>query len=382
MVLTRLILDSKNTLTLEQTNLNLTNDIGYHPLDAKDEIIPCIYNKAFFVNKIGELATYNCKKFLFGKNGKELWSLISTYMIKLISNREMDNDSLRLYTVRVFTDIIKKATNEVGNSDEQDNKVKQFGTLENLVIDSLMATINSIKQLDIGKQEIYNGTINVESDILFQLLLTLKEILNEFGELLMNSWTNIFNIINSPFEWTVEDTDFSVNEDIDDSSLFEGIVQKHKNMIQVSYDVFKLISDDFLQSLPMSVIKFVIDTLVNFVSQKRNLNISFSSISQFWLVGDYLRVRFNPETLNLSDEKRRSLSEKINNQKLIEIITSSSSHDWELYNGLWIYLLKNLINCTNDDRVEVKNGAVQTFSESSTPILFASPMGPNFLRGY
>lgn len=361
LVLTRLILDSKNTLTLEQTNLNLTNDIGYHPLDAKDEIIPCIYNKAFFVNKIGELATYNCKKFLFGKNGKELWSLISTYMIKLISNREMDNDSLRLYTVRVFTDIIKKATNEVGNSDEQDNKVKQFGTLENLVIDSLMATINSIKQLDIGKQEIYNGTINVESDILFQLLLTLKEILNEFGELLMNSWTNIFNIINSPFEWTVEDTDFSVNEDIDDSSLFEGIVQKHKNMIQVSYDVFKLISDDFLQSLPMSVIKFVIDTLVNFVSQKRNLNISFSSISQFWLVGDYLRVRFNPETLNLSDEKRRSLSEKINNQKLIEIITSSSSHDWELYNGLWIYLLKNLINCTNDDRVEVKNGAVQTF---------------------
>lgn len=166
-----------------------------------------------------------------------------------------------------------------------------------------------------------------------------------------------------------------MNEDIDDSSLFEGIVQKHKNMIQVSYDVFKLISDDFLQSLPMSVIKFVIDTLVNFVSQKRNLNISFSSISQFWLVGDYLRVRFNPETLNLSDEKRRSLSEKINNQKLIEIITSSSSHDWELYNGLWIYLLKNLINCTNDDRVEVKNGAVQTFSESSTPILFASPHG-------
>ena len=72
----------------------------------------------------------------------------------------------------------------------------------------------------------------------------------------------------------VEDTDLSMNEDIDDSSLFEGIVQKHKNMIQVSYDVFKLISDDFLQSLPMNVIKCVIDTLVNFVTQKRNLNIS------------------------------------------------------------------------------------------------------------
>lgn len=55
---------------------------------------------------------------------RELWP--TTY----VPNREMDNDSLRLYTVRVFTDIIKKATNEVGNSDEQDNKVKQFGTLE------------------------------------------------------------------------------------------------------------------------------------------------------------------------------------------------------------------------------------------------------------
>ncbi|QID87504.1 Endocytosis and vacuole integrity protein [Saccharomyces pastorianus] len=361
LVLTRLILDSKNTLTLEQTNLNLDNDIGYHPLDAGNEIMPCIYNKAFFVNKIGELATYNCKKFLAGKNGKELWNLLSNYMIKLISNREMDNDSLRLYSVRVFTEIIKKATNEVGNSDDQEDKVQQFGTLENLIIDSLMETINSIKQLDVGRQEIYNGTINVESDILFQLLLTLKEILNEFGELLMNSWTNIFNIINSPFEWTVEDTNLSMNEDIDDSSLFEGIVQKHKNMIQVSYDVFKLISDDFLQSLPMNVIKCVIDTLVNFVTQKRNLNISFSSISQFWLVGDYLRVRFSPDTLDLDDEKRKKFSEKITNQKLIEIITSDSSHNWELYDGLWIYLLKNLVNCTNDDRIEVKNGAVQTF---------------------
>ncbi|EJS42111.1 mon2p [Saccharomyces arboricola H-6] len=361
LVLTRLILDSKNTLTLEQTNLNIDNNIGYHPLDTNNEIMPCIYNKAFFVNKIGELATYNCKKFLAGKNGKELWSLLSTYMIKLISNREMENDSLRLYSVRVFTDIIKKAANQVGNSDEQEDNIKQFGTLENLIIDSLMATINSIKQLDVGKQEIYNGTINVESDILFQLLLTLKEILNEFGELLMKSWTNVFNIINSPFEWTIEDADLSASEDIDDSSLFEGIIQKHKNMIQVSYDVFKLISDDFLQSLPMNVIKCVINTLVNFVTQKRNLNISFSSISQFWLVGDYLRVRFNPDTLDLNDERHKSFAEKIRNQKLIEIITSDSSHNWELYNGLWIYLLKNLMNCTNDDRIEVKNGAVQTF---------------------
>ena len=46
-----------------------------------------------------------------------------------------------------------------------------------------MATINSIKQLDIGKQEIYNGTINVESDILFQLILFYQNILKETKKL-------------------------------------------------------------------------------------------------------------------------------------------------------------------------------------------------------
>ena len=333
---------------------------NYAPLSTEKTINSCIYNKGFFITQIGEISTYNYNRFLTGAKGKDAWNLVINYFITLISNRSIESSSLRLYITRVFTDILKNATEEVSRTAEKEKSSKKFGVLEDFVMCALMDTMDSMSKLTISGSEIYRGTLNTESEILLQILSTLKGILNEFGEALTHSWLTIFKVINSPFELLNYDTVNLNEDDSEKSALINTISQKRLEMIQISYDVFKLISDDFLQSLPLDIIRYVIDTLVNFVIQDRNLNISFSSISQFWLVGDYLRGKKTAEC-QLSESGKSEFTTTLSSGNLLDIISSDDKSLSQVYNGLWIYLLKNLTKCSTDNRTEVKNGAMQTF---------------------
>lgn len=355
-LLDALILESKQTLELaaevdenEKKDLNSKNQV---------EIPVCIYNRIFFVAQIGDLAIYNCTRFLHDQKERECWKSIMDYLISIIADRKLKSVSFRLYANKILTDIIRKASVEIGSVEDQETRNKNFGILETLVMDSLFGVIEAFRTLEVGMDEIYHGVANAESEILFELLTTLKDILNEFGDMLCNSWSTVFDIINSPFEWgqIVANPVFVTHQD--NSSLVHGIIHKRGEMIQVSYEVFKLISDDFLQALPLDVIREVIDTLMNFVTQDMNLNISFSSISQFWLVGDYLRVRKGSgEKCNIESE----FIAEIQRGELTQTITSKDVLYYKRYNGLWLYLLQNLVECSKDKRTEVENGAMQTF---------------------
>ncbi|KAG0672213.1 hypothetical protein C6P45_003688 [Maudiozyma exigua] len=333
---------------------------NYAPISTEITIKGCIYNKGFYITQIGEISTYNYNRFLTGPKGKDSWNLVMEYFIALISNRSIESSSLRLYITRVFTDILKNATEEVSHTSETERSNKKFNVLEDFVMCALMDTMDSMGKLTISGSEIYKGTLNTESEILLQILSTLKGILNEFGEALTHSWLTIFKVINSPFELLNYDTMNLNEDDSEKSALTNAVFQKRSEMIQISYDVFKLISDDFLQSLPLDIIRYVIDTLVNFVSQDRNLNISFSSISQFWLVGDYLRSKKTPEC-QLKENYKTEFIGELSSGNILGLISSEDKPLCQVYNGLWIYLLKNLTKCSTDRRTEVKNGAMQTF---------------------
>ena len=331
-----------------------------HPISKDMQLASCVYNKGFYITQIGEISTYNYNRFLTGTKGKESWDLVINYFISLVSNRAITSSSLRLYIARVFMDIIKNATEDVSRISEEEKSNDKFSILEDYIMSALMATRDSLSKLTITKDDVYKGVLNVESEILLQILSTLKGILNEFGETLTHSWLTVFKVINSPFEVLKYDTVSMNEDDAEGAALLSAIVQKHLEMIQISYDVFKLVSDDFLQSLPLDTIKYVIDTLANFIGQERNLNISFASISQFWLVGDYLRSKKTPEC-ELPEESIRSFTAKIESGNLEDILKSTDGPLCEVYNGLWVYLLVKLINCTDDKRAEIKNGAIQTF---------------------
>ena len=124
-----------------------------------------------------------------------------------------------------------------------------------------------IRDRPISSESVYSNDTNVESDIILQALKTLNDLLNSFGETL-NSWDIVLKILNSPFD-VIDNGSQKITVDTE-SNISQVLVQKHKDMIQMSFEVFKLISDNFLQYLPLNIIKDFIDTLSNFVNQDRD----------------------------------------------------------------------------------------------------------------
>lgn len=345
------LIDSSN-------NAIFGENISYQPLSVSNEITFCAYNKAFYLTQMGELTSYNFKRFLTGHAGSESYWQIMNYFISLIAKRGDNSGPIRSYLTLIFTDIIKNICDEVDHEEDQDIRKSRFTVAETLIMNSLLNTITELSKLTTTKTDIYQGTINIESEIILQLLSTLKGILNEFGDLLTSSWLIVLQIINAPFDVFNKKIVFAEIDEQEDNALLHAILQKRIELIQISYDVFKLISDDFLQTLPLDTMKNVISTLVNYVTQDENLNISFSSISQFWLVGDYLRNQYKPE---LESKSVGAAFESLTDDQLMDLISSKDVNQHDFYIGIWIYLLKSLVSCSSDKRIEVKNGAIQTF---------------------
>ena len=77
-----------------------------------------------------------------------------------------------------------------------------------------------------------------------------------------------------------------------------------------------------MSTLPFNQFKLLIDTLSNFVYQQYDLNISFSSVSYFWLISDSLKSRmvsFKCETVLKSHDKQTEIHGDEN--KLLELIS-------------------------------------------------------------
>ncbi|AET39004.1 Mon2p Ecym_3526 [Eremothecium cymbalariae DBVPG len=319
--------------------------------DPKSEIPECFYNRLFYVDKINDLIKFNITRFTDSDSNQEIWTQLVDFMVGQIADRSLSNSSLRLYLAGAFMDAIKMIATETERL-QQDQNLK-FDLIGEMLLNALMKLINTIMTLEITTDNIFSGVINTEFDIVFEALRTLKELLDNFGENLKSSWSTVFKVLLPLFPIINRSYDIIGMEGKENTTILDAIQQKHRDMVQISFEVFKLISDDFLQLLPINVVKDVIDTLLQFVQQERDLNISFSSISQFWLVGDYLRTILPPRESN-SDTAVEHVSSVTSN-------VSAEKSSEESFDTLWIYLLKALVMCTSDNRLEVKKGAIQTF---------------------
>ncbi|SCU97375.1 LAME_0F19460g1_1 [Lachancea meyersii CBS 8951] len=351
-----LIQESSKCLTLAKSR---EESAGYRPTTEQGKLTNCAYNKDFFMLQLGELSRLNILGLFKGSKEDTTWDLVVNYLVTEAASRNYESEVLRLCSVDVLNAIVAEAARVAGELGPDSKSEAEM--IEDKLLIALTELAGKIMGLGRNREALHRGSIETECDIVFQMLRTLKGLLDVFGESLTASWDTVFRIINSPFELINKDhsDDSSIFEE--DSSILDVISSKHKGMIQVSFDVFKLIFDDFLQTLPPGVLEDVIDTLLNFVRQDRDLNISFSSISQFWLIGDFLRTCVSRHSERFSDIERREFIKDVEQGKLISLISSADDHPYSLFNGLWLYLLKKLVECTNDPRVEVKNGAIQTF---------------------
>lgn len=131
-------------------------------------------------------------------------------------------------------------------------------------------------------------------------------------------------------------------------------------------------------------IKVIIDSLYHFVEQTFDLNISFNSVSYFWLINDYIKEKIDSH--NAEPDFDYKLSSE---NRLIEYVVNDTTDDYQYYQYLWIYLVLQLAKTSPDKRVQVRNGAIlTTFSviqsfltdASQYPVLYDIVIQPVILQ--
>ncbi|CDO91859.1 unnamed protein product [Kluyveromyces dobzhanskii CBS 2104] len=343
----------KSGINCSKSTFERPQDLTEALLDSAGNIRFCPYNRSFFVAELADISISNYEKILSQSGDGGIWSIFNSYLISQIANRDLSESALRLYLSRIYSDTVVELSARCNSNDHsQGDPTLQ---LQGLIMKSLLQVIDAISALPMSSESIYSNDINVESDIILQVLKTLNDLLDSFGETL-TSWDIVLKILNSPFN--VINNGFQKFTTETESNISQVILKKHKDMIQMSFEVFKLISDNFLHHLPLNIIKVFIDTLFNFVNQNRDLNISFSSISQFWLIADSLRMHKGDSAPQ--NHASPSFDTLIEEKEINEIIEGEFPAAQKL-KALLIYLLISLVRCAFDLRPEVKNGAVQTF---------------------
>lgn len=300
-------------------------NISIIPLDV------CPFNRTFFIDQLITVLEVDPKKYVLGDD--EVWDHFVQYFTKLTTERSVTS-VVRNYLVAVFTDFI------IGLQVEK----PEMEFLAQKSLNALNTFLSALIALGTPKEHLI---LNCETEMHLTALKTLRQLVDAYDENVKSSWDTVFKILNTTF--------INAQSDLKQDSNF---AEKMALLISTSFDTLKLILDEFLSSLPFSQLKALIDTLLQFCSQTYDLNISFSSVSYFWLISDCIRSSIETDLVP-SDE---NIINSITNLEQLENILSQpvAENPHTMSQALNIYLLARLSNLASDERPRVREGAIQT----------------------
>ncbi|KAG7735275.1 hypothetical protein KL932_004722 [Ogataea haglerorum] len=314
---------------------------GTKPVD-EGELEPSILNKSFFISKLTEVCEIDPIKFLVESN--QNWQCINEFSISTAKDRSLE-DSLRILVAQNFNTIVKNVAVAGFNSDSEAIR----NETENKILNALNDFVDSFANLPISKEILVT---NCEVEVQLLTLNTLKDMVEQYGTLISHHWNLVTQMLNSPFE---------IIGHMDDAMLKEKAVGDIiTSVLRSTFETLKVILDTVLQSIAANQIKVIIDCLYNFVTQKFDLNISFNSISYFWLISDHLKEKMESDEVNFSAVENIIDSQETL-QKFIDFDSLAQAPDVDKYKGLWLYLILQLSKSISDPRTQVRNGSIQTF---------------------
>ncbi|KAH3671578.1 hypothetical protein OGAPHI_000281 [Ogataea philodendri] len=315
--------------TVIKTSLTAEDKRGLRPV-YEGKLEPSIFNKSFFINKLTDICEISPVQFLIESD--ENWSTVVDFCTNTAKDRDLE-DNLRLMITRNFNTITKSAAVTGFDSNVEATQSET----EKKILNALNNFIETFAKLPISSEILIT---NCEVEVQLLTLNTLKDIVDQYGTSIKHHWGVITQMLNSPFE-IIGNVD---TEMLQERPVTEIII----SVLRSTFETLKVILDTVLQSIAKDQIKAIIDCLYNFVSQRFNLNISFNSISYFWLISDYLKEKIE------SGEKSSVETEK-------PLGSSEWPEKFETNESLWIYMIYQLSRTTADPRTQVRNGSIQTF---------------------
>lgn len=308
--------------------------LGENHTEAYESIGLCPYNKLYFFNQVVDVCRANASR--FAVDSISIWETVAKYITELGKDRTL-NYNLRIHIVDALDSIVGSIAEGGFSLSKEEVSTKTA----NMTLDCLVAFLNSIFDAGTTSETL---VVNCETEIHLKVLSTVHGLIDKYDSFYQHTWKQVFNIINTPF------VTGAVSES-KDSNLNE----KKAQLINYAFETLKLILDEFLENLPSNQLRMVTDTLFNFSEQQYDLNISFSSVSCFWIIGDSIKSK-------IEQAKPHGSSTQISTEKdLILYLCSENDETKQYFMNVDVYLLLVLARVCGDNRARVRDGAIQTF---------------------
>lgn len=319
----------------------------------------------FALIKLGEIAELNINRLVFSSPDESGWEAYVNYYIEVLSCRGLV-PSIRMRAAEVLNTTIFSAIVEASAENQADG----LGVIQNRCLVALEEQMYSCIKQGRPSADMELTTKMAEAEIQCTTLNTLHDILDRTGSSLENGWDIVFSVITSffvmhhqgnllPTTHVREGVDIPAAEKSHASNggtaqvnTTKAETEKISKLVKAAFGSLQLICNDFLATVPQECFIDLIDLLYYFCHQPEDLNISFTTITFFWTVSDFLRTKLTDSGLN-SD-----LSEPLKSREdLLRMAKSGNLQDST--SSLWLILLLRLTVICSDSRPEVRNGAIQ-----------------------
>ncbi|PHH65956.1 hypothetical protein CDD81_904 [Ophiocordyceps australis] len=293
----------------------------------------------FALAKLGELASVNTERLLASDAQASGWTKITGELTSTLGSSSMA-PLVRVKAAETLSRLMLKTASAATVLEEDVRAPIQLR-----ILGALRDALDYVKKHG-GRVSVANNA--AENDVHRIMLEGLKSIIEECGQSLIGGWDIAFEVIGSVFEsasWAAEKNGIpNANRGL--------LATRSSKLVRSSFSSLQLICSDFLDSLPNSCFLILVDTLYKFCSQDDDLNIALTTVTFFWVLSDFLSSRKEPLAITrdvMKDGDGSALEALASNREL----KGSGA-------ALWMLLLLRLTAVTTDERLELRNSAIQT----------------------
>ncbi|KAG6010887.1 hypothetical protein E4U21_002556 [Claviceps maximensis] len=291
----------------------------------------------FVLAKLSEIASVNLERLLTGAPDESGWDVLTEEVIDTLDSPLLGS-SVRVRAAEVLSRLALEAALATPSIPESGRGEVQLRLLMSLR-DALQALNNNVRSE-------WLSSVSTDVDVHRIILEGLKSIIEGCGENLVSGWHIAFEIIDSGF------TSQKFMQEQKSKPEVGLLRTKSPKLTRSAFGSLQLICSDFLSSLPNSCLLILVDTLYKFCSQDDDLNIALTTVTFFWVLSDYLSAKAN--TLAITADLVQTFDESELEKKAADHTQQGSDA------ALWMLLLLKLAAVTSDERLDLRNSAIQT----------------------
>ncbi|ODA82270.1 hypothetical protein RJ55_00777 [Drechmeria coniospora] len=294
----------------------------------------------FALAKLGDIATINIERFLTSDPEASGWDQLTEELINALDSPTM-TPPVRVKAAETLSRLMLETANAASSMPEQARAPIQLRLLG-----ALQQALGLLQKHSRGAS-VANGAADV--DVHRIILEGLKSIIEGCGESLVNGWDIAFEIIGSVFN-----SSQPIPEEKRGASGNSGLLTtRASKLVRSSFSSLQLICTDFLASLPNSCFLILVDTLYKFCSQGDDLNIALTTVTFYWVLSDFLSAK-KEESLDITADLMGGSDISALEKRAADRSQKGSDA------ALWMLLLLRLSTVTTDERLELRNSAIQT----------------------